>query len=180
MHHSSALIVVLLFLFAGCAPSPPENRITTSRGMVNAWVVRTDFSNDQQWQQVRSLITAPIKFRGQNFYANVSFMNDQKYRDQSPHPLVQSIPDIYKQHFCFIVDRECLTNPQHPVLVVGFYPADKNWNRPHRDIPQSDIRTFRALPSCIQSIENNLSLANMDFHEFADHLEKDGIHHGFK
>jgi hypothetical protein len=35
------------------------------------------------------------------------------------------------------------------------------------------------IPSEIQSIENNLSLANMDFEEFAESADKDGIFRGF-
>jgi hypothetical protein len=29
-------------------------------------------------------------------------------------------------------------------------------------------------------VENNLSVANMDFHEFADNVEDDGVFRGFK
>jgi hypothetical protein len=40
-------------------------------------------------------------------------------------------------------------------------------------------RTFRAIPSQIQGIENNLSIANMDFYEFADWVDEDGVFRGF-
>jgi hypothetical protein len=36
-------------------------------------------------------------------------------------------------------------------------------------------RTFRAIPSQIRGIENNLSIGNMDFFEFADNVDEDGI-----
>jgi hypothetical protein len=35
--------------------------------------------------------------------------------------------------------------------------------------------TCRAIPSAVQSIENNLSISNMDFFEFAGAVDKDGI-----
>ena len=41
-------------------------------------------------------------------------------------------------------------------------------------------RTFRAIPSAIQSIENNLSITNMDFREFADNLDADGVFRAFE
>jgi hypothetical protein len=39
---------------------------------------------------------------------------------------------------------------------------------------------FRALPSQIQSIQNNLSIGNMDFEEFANNIDPDGVFRGFK
>ena len=41
-------------------------------------------------------------------------------------------------------------------------------------------RTFRAPPSQIQSIENNLSLPNMDFEEFAEATDEEGVFRGFR
>jgi hypothetical protein len=64
-----------------------------------------------------------------------------------------------------VVDRITIASPEFPVLVIDLY-ADRG-------------RTFRAIPSQIQSIENNLSIANMDFFEFADHVDLDGIFRGF-
>ena len=39
--------------------------------------------------------------------------------------------------------------------------------------------SFRALPSVIHSVENNLSLANMDFEHFVGSVGSDGIFRGF-
>jgi uncharacterized protein DUF6924 len=38
---------------------------------------------------------------------------------------------------------------------------------------------FRAIPSQIQGIENNLSIANMDFEGFAEAVNEDGVFRGF-
>ena len=40
-------------------------------------------------------------------------------------------------------------------------------------------RTFRVIPSEMWSVENNLSIANMDFAEFADAVDEDGVFRGF-
>ena len=40
-------------------------------------------------------------------------------------------------------------------------------------------RTFRSIPSEVEAIVANLSLANMDFAEFADNIDPDGIFRGF-
>ncbi|MBB1512749.1 hypothetical protein H5399_09050 [Tessaracoccus sp. MC1627] len=39
-------------------------------------------------------------------------------------------------------------------------------------------RTFRAIPQEIEPITANLSIANMDFSDFADYADADGIFRG--
>ena len=64
-----------------------------------------------------------------------------------------------------IIDGECLRNPEHPILVL--------------DLMDEPGRTFRVVPSELWSVENNLSLANMDFSDFADTAGADHIFRGF-
>jgi hypothetical protein len=45
------------------------------------------------------------------------------------------------------------------------------WHEPGRE--------FRAVPRAVQAIENNVSLANMDFDDFANAVDDDGIFRGF-
>ena len=40
-------------------------------------------------------------------------------------------------------------------------------------------RPFRVIPPEMWGVENNLSIANMDFYEFADKAEPDGVFRGF-
>jgi len=71
--------------------------------------------------------------------------------------------------FMFIVDRLTLTHPERPLLAV--------------DLDDAPGRSFRTIPSEVAAIEANLSLANMDFADFADFAAAtwpDGIHRGFQ
>ena len=47
------------------------------------------------------------------------------------------------------------------------------------DLYGSRGRSFRATPSQIQAIQNNLSIANMGFEEFAEAVGEGGIFRGF-
>ena len=144
------------------------------------WVIRTDFSSGDGWTNMRELIAAPQKEVGMEFFAHVRYVNDEKYRNKEPHDLVLSLPDDYPEMFCFVVDRECIENQEHPVLVVGFYPSDnESFDRKPRDTPSAGMATFRALPAQIQGIQNNLSIANMDFEEFANSVDDDDVFRGF-
>src|SRR6476659_8177363 len=161
---------------AGCSRSGAIKPRPTEH---DPWVIRTDFSNENEWTRLCELIAAPQTDMGMKFYAYVRFVGDEKFRGKEPRDVVLALPDGYPGHFCFVVDGQCIANPEHPILVVGFYPSDhKSFTRKPRDTPAGDVATFRALPSQIQSIENNLSIANVDFEEFASSVGKDGIYRG--
>jgi hypothetical protein len=67
--------------------------------------------------------------------------------------------------FALIADERALSEPEHSLLVVSFY--------------EEPGRTFRVIPSEVWGVENNLSLANMGFDEFADAVDEDGVFRGF-
>jgi hypothetical protein len=41
-------------------------------------------------------------------------------------------------------------------------------------------RSFRVVPAQLWSVQANLSLANMDWEEFADAVDDDGVFRGFE
>jgi hypothetical protein len=131
----------------------------------NPLVIRTDFENQQAWDAICGLIRAPVQEGSDTFLAFVEFLEATEYRNISTDELLQTLPPDYNHTFLFIVDGACISNPDFPILVVDLY--------------ESRGRSFRAIPSQIQSIENNLSIANMDFEEFAESVDKDGIFRGF-
>lgn len=129
----------------------------------NPLVLRTDFSNRAAWDKICAIIRKPVGiFR---FRANVDFVDDIEYADIPKDQLLEIIPKDYSHSFIIIVDRAAISHPDHPLLIVDLY-----------DGPGQE---FRAIPSQIQGIENNLSIANMDFKEFADSVDEDGVFRGF-
>jgi len=79
--------------------------------------------------------------------------------------LLELTPDDFGHTFVLVVDKAATHSPEFPVLVIDLYDERG--------------RTFRAIPSTIQAIENNLSIANMDFLDFADRVYSDGVFRGF-
>lgn len=57
-----------------------------------------------------------------------------------------------------------MTHPDWPVLCLDVSAPEQ---------------MFRVIPSELWSVENNLSLANMDFDEFAGAAHADGVFRGF-
>jgi hypothetical protein len=132
---------------------------------VNTPVVRTGFENPQAWETICKLIRAPVPCGSDTFYAYVEFLDDTEFQNLSMEDLLARVPIDYDHTFLLVVDSTAITHPDFPILVIDLY-RDRG-------------RSFRAIPSEIQAIENNLSISNMDFCDFADYVGKDGIYRGF-
>lgn len=130
----------------------------------NPLVVRTDFENEDTWKSICSAIRVPVMDGEDSLYAYVEFFEDASLRGVSKAELLERA-NAYMHAFLFVVDGQTTAHADLPILVV--------------DLQRERGREFRAVPSQIQAIENNLSLANMDFREFADNVDADGIFRGF-
>jgi hypothetical protein len=47
------------------------------------------------------------------------------------------------------------------------------------DLGEEPERPFRVIPREMQGIADNLAIANMDFYEFAESVDPDGVFRGF-
>jgi len=126
-------------------------------------VIRTDYSDDAAWNAVRAAMRAPSPIDG--FQANVAFVSDPSLDGLDVDQIIARLPPERRDSFVFVVDATTLRNPEYPVLVVDLY-EDRG-------------RTFRVIPWSAWSVENNLSLANMDFGDFAESADPDGVFRGF-
>ena len=126
-------------------------------------VLRTDFSNQAAWEAICAEIRIPVGiFR---FRANVEFVDDVEFSGITKEQLLGLIPKNYGHSLIIVVDRTAISLPNYPLLIV--------------DLFERSGREFRAIPSQTQSIENNLSIANMDFEEFAESVDERGVFRGF-
>ena len=129
----------------------------------NPLVLRTDFTDQAAWNAIYREIQKSVGiFR---FYAHVEFIDDVQYTGITKEHVIELIPGHYNHSFIVLVDRTANSQSHHPLLIVDLY--------------EKSGREFRALPSRIQSIENNLSIANMDFEEFAEAVVEDEVFRGF-
>ncbi len=135
----------------------------------NALVLRTDFSDDGAWESICAAIREPwyldVVWEVSEIRANVDFVSDPAYDGIDLQQVLSLIPEDWTHGFIFVVDQLALSHPDHPVLVI--------------DLFSERGRTFRVVPSEMWAVENNLSLANMDFRDFADAVDPDGIFRGF-
>lgn len=127
-----------------------------------ALVIRTDFSDQEMWEAIGAAIIRPTE---EDFRAHVEFVDDGAYRGLTAGQLLDLLPDGDARAFFMVVDDIAVRESGNPVLVVG--------------LRRDRGRLFRAIPAAVQSIENNLSISNMDFAEFADAVGPDGVFRGF-
>lgn len=130
-------------------------------------VIRTDFSDQGAWDKVCAAILAPDD-DGELFTANVKFVDDAAFRDYTPEQiLTQVTAEFTSSHPClFVVDRTTVNSADWPVLVVDLW-----WEKG---------RTFRTIADELYNVASNLSIINMDFFEFADAADGNGIFRGFE
>jgi hypothetical protein len=100
------------------------------------------------------------------FRAHVTFISDASYAALAVDDVLSCMPEEFAHTFLFIVDHVTLSQPDHLVLVV--------------DLWSQRGRRFRVVPTEMWSVENNLSISNMGFEEFADVADANGgIFRGF-
>ena len=124
-------------------------------------VLRTDFSDGAAWDQVCTAIRKPVG----EFRAYVECVSDSAFEGFSLEEILALASESSYRTFLFIVDRVTIADPEHPVLVV--------------DLIEQPGRTFRVVPGEMWAVENNLSIANMDFAEFAEAVDETGVFRGF-
>ncbi|MDJ0395854.1 hypothetical protein QMK17_21280 [Rhodococcus sp. G-MC3] len=133
-------------------------------------LLRTDFTDENAWRTIAVTAMAPVpQGSDMDFAANITCIDNRVYDGLTVDGVLNLMGEP-PPYYIFLVDAETVRNPEMPIVTVYTGPDD-----PER--PRG--RTFRVIPTEMWSVENNLSLANMDFEDFADSTGEDGIFRGF-
>ncbi len=124
-------------------------------------VVRTAFGNDAAWEALKAAVAEPQD----EFAANVSFVDDPALDGADPAEVAHAARSRGLHAVVLIADFETFASPDRVLLCV--------------DALEEPVRSFRFVPAQAWSVENNLSLANMDFDDFLGSLGPDGFFRGF-
>jgi hypothetical protein len=124
-------------------------------------LVRTDFSDDLAWE----LLADEAQRENQDgFRAYVEPINDPSFDGAGWEAVKAAVPtNDNGAAVLFIADAVALASPDRAILVVDLIAS----------------RTpFRSLPSELWAIDNNLNITNMDWEEFADRVDDNGVFRG--
>jgi hypothetical protein len=125
-------------------------------------LVRTDFTNDAAWARVVETASKPSP---EGFVANLNVVDDSRYDNADPGKLVEHAETNSDLVLLIIADSRTMREDEMSLLCVDPIPPGGQ---------------FRCIPGQLWGVENNVSLANMDFSEFASAVDPDGVFRGFR
>lgn len=128
----------------------------------NAPLIRTNFSDEESWRDTAAAVTTPPE----PFMFTMQIVDDRANDGATAEMLMAALPAGHPHACMVLADGAAMVQPGHPLLVV--------------DLVEEPGRRFRAVASEIASIDNNLSIANMGFAEFAAAVHDDGVFRGFR
>jgi hypothetical protein len=132
-----------------------------------ALVVRTDFSNQRAWDELCELIRKHVP---EGLLADVRVVDDRDYDGVTVRELLGLVPDDAGYAYMAVADELTSASTERPqdrnLLIIDL----------DDDEPGG---AFRAIASELASIDANLSLANMDFSDYAEAVDEDGVYRGF-
>jgi hypothetical protein len=138
-------------------PKPPD---------LGLLFVRTDYSDDAAWRA--ALNAATTAYAADDFDrtgALLQAVESPMLANLTPQDLVHLPREDYVGELAVADAR---TMRDQTVLFVDL-----------NEFNEEVGRTFRAIPEEVEPIVANLSIANMDFREFADSADSDGVFRGF-
>ena len=126
-----------------------------------ALFVRSDFSDDAKWRATLAAVQQPSP---EGFTPNLVVVDDRAWEGAGAAEVAAAHRGDRARSVAFVVDAATLADPARAVLCVR--------------IGGRKVQTLRALPTEVWSLENNLSLANMDWGDFS-RAAVGGVFRGF-
>lgn len=165
-------------------PLPPGTPLdeALASGYLAAVLVRTDRSDDAAWARLAGLVTAGVDFGGgqpgpcgepELYHPNVLTSDDPAWAGLTAEAAIADLTPTYG--YLVLGDersmREVAAGGEVTVLWVDLGPATPE----EQGLP----RTFRSTVGAVAEVESNLAIANIDFVEFAEGVDPDGVFRGF-
>ncbi len=141
---------------------------------MGALLVRTDFTDDDAWDQVRNGATQAYGPHG--FCASVEPVSDPQWVDATWGAVKAAAPvGVRGSCVLFIADSITFASAEHPILVVDL--SDKFLSV--AEFPEIASRTpFRCIPSALWDVQNNLSIANVSWEDYVSQIGGGGVYRG--
>ena len=147
-------------------------------------LLRTDFSDDAAWRAVVAAVMLPVEFDGSPYGAyepQVIAVDDRDLQGATAETLARDLADHEEvRGYVLLADHRTLAEASAGGEVSVVYVDLSVTDEEDAELFDSYLgRSFRCAVAEIASIEANLSIANMDFRDFADAVEGDGVFRGF-
>lgn len=179
----------------GAASRVPGPTVREALTTSETALIRTDFSDDAAWLRIVDVVTAPdTTDTGSEYGAyepNIATAEDRGLDGWSVEDLVKAWDKSERSGYVLVADAQSIQESRKGGLVTVAYvdlnesdlaPGEVDeYGMTAEDYGTEYGRSFRCQLEQVASIEANLSIANMDFFEFADTADRnDGVFTGFE
>ncbi|WP_327128776.1 DUF6924 domain-containing protein [Streptomyces sp. NBC_01727] len=139
-----------------------------------ALIIRTDYNDESAWQAVATGLT---QLWGENGApeAYVHLIDDPAWADATPDDVLTAVRRDENLSVVFIADRVTMHSADCALLACDVWSEDEDVDPMYYQelIDSPPPREFRTAPAAVHDIHANLSIANMDFEEFAEEASAD-------
>jgi len=136
-------------------------------------LVRTDFTADEAWSALQATAGTPPGYVLEDYpdmETPLTVVDDRELDGVDWRVVQAAVPvDDQGAAVLFVADSVTFASDERPLLVVDLSDYHKRARPP-----------FRCLPSWVFEIDGNLSIANMDFEEYAASVDPDGVFRDFR
>ncbi|MFB6613907.1 hypothetical protein ACFCV9_06785 [Streptomyces sp. NPDC056367] len=149
-----------------------------------ALIVRTDHADEAAWRAVAEDLGRPWGRDG-DFEPVIHLLDDPAWAGATPDQVLAAVGRDEELSVVFVADRTTMTSPHRALLAlrVGADEEDEDLDPEYyRDLVDAPPACeFRTVPAGVHDVHANLSIANMDFQEYAEAAAEDpeGVFRGF-
>ncbi|CAM5276777.1 hypothetical protein SAVIM338S_00070 [Streptomyces avidinii] len=140
-------------------PAVPE------RDEFQVLIVRIDYADEQAWQAVAAALMQPWGDRA--YDAQVCFVNDPVWAGATADEVLRAVSADEELSVVFLADQVTMGSAHQALLAVTTIPREEYERFEEYEGIRAFGSEFRTTPAGVHDIHANLSIANMDFEEFA-------------
>ncbi|OQR59308.1 hypothetical protein B6E66_35890 [Streptomyces maremycinicus] len=145
-----------------------RNLVNTLPDGSGALVIRTDFTDEQAWDRLRSYI---VSYAPEGLLVDVRTVDDPRHAGMTAGQLRSLVPDRAEYPYLAVADATTFAADHaardRTLLVIDVDPDEEGAGE-----------AFRAVASSLAEIDANLSLANTDFGDYVEGAGRDGVYRG--
>ncbi|MGY1503415.1 DUF6924 domain-containing protein [Streptomyces sp. QTS52] len=145
------------------------------RDEFDALVVRTDYEDEAAWQAVAAELAQAWGDDGE-YEASVHLIDDPAWAGLKPDEVLDQARRDENLSVVFVADRVTMESPHRALLaldIAGDEDEDLDPLYYQVIVDSPPPREFRTVPAGVHDVHANLSIANMDFAEFAEAASAD-------
>ncbi|WP_030842946.1 DUF6924 domain-containing protein [Streptomyces sp. NRRL F-4474] len=133
-----------------------------------ALVIRTDHYDEPAWRAVTAALHERWGVDGE-FEAAVHVVDDPVWAGASSDAVVAAVSRDEDLSVVFIADGVTMRSPHRALLALDLGPEEEDLDPEYYQelVDSRPPREFRTVPAGVHGVHANLSIANMDFEEFA-------------